>query len=151
MLSILAAAAVAAQPIPADFDLASLETPVVIEQPVYQTSETTYSNDPREATEWQAYNRGVEQRRIAFHVLNAGDLATTAYCLEVAENCEEANPIYGQHIERVVVGKVAQAVFYELMLDHLRDSGNRDAVRLFQWINITILGGVVVWNSTVIF
>ena len=97
----------------------------------------------------QPLRNGIEQRRIAFHVLNAADLGLTLYCLEAVDGCREQNPIYGQSKTRLVLGKVASAVIYELVLDHLRDSGDHNAVRWFQYGSIAITGGAVVWNLRV--
>jgi hypothetical protein len=148
MLSYLTAAAMTVQPLPVDFDLADT---VPVGQPVYQTGATTYSTDEREADQWRASNRGIEERRIAFHILNAADLATTLYCLEEVEGCHEANPLYGQSTEAIVMGKVVGAVAYELLLSHFRAKGDRDAVNILQYGSLVILGGVVAWNTTVIF
>jgi hypothetical protein len=34
---------------------------------------------------------------------------------------------------------------------HLRKSGDLEAVRIFQWSNIVLMGGVVTWNVSVLF
>ena len=147
MLNFLTAAAIAAQPIPTDFDLRN----IALDQGQYtHQTKSTINNHDLAVVERQEYNRGVEERRIVFHILNISDLGLTLYCLEKVNGCQELNPIYGQSKTRIVVGKVATAVIYELILDHLRDSGDRDAVRIFQWANIAIVGGVVVWNVSVI-
>jgi len=156
VLALLAAAAVAAQPIPTDFDLASVVTeeapPMVEVAPnVYTTDPETYNPDTPTPMEMDRINRGIEQRRIIYHVLNAADLGTTLYCLEIADNCREANPIYGQSPVRVVIGKVASAALYEWGLDRARDAGNYDFLRVMQYVHIGLLGGIVVWNASVIF
>ena len=148
MLSILSAAVVAVQPLPVDFDLADAA-------PVYEVSEDYYSTDPDFRPEDHGIitgrqDDGIEQRRVIFHVLNAADLATTVYCLEVANNCREANPLFGQNTELVIVGKLASAALYELALDRLRDRGDIQAVRVMQYGSIVILGGVVAWNIRVL-
>lgn len=135
-MSIILAAVAATTPVPADYRLPEAE-PVEIIVPV----------EGPVITERQ--DNGIEQRRIAFHALNAADLATTVYCIE-AHGCTEGNPLYGQHSERAVLGKVLTAVAYELLLDDLRDSGNLNAIRWFQYSSIVITGGVVAWNIKVL-
>jgi len=161
MLALLSAAAVAAQPvptevvnIPTDFDLATVtaQPPLVEVGPgIYTTDPEAYNPEDMTPNEIDGFYRGVQERRIAFHVLNLADAGTTLYCLNEVAGCTEVNPIYGGSQTAVVVGKVASAVIYEVTLDHLLDHASPDMVRLFQFVHMGILGGVVTWNATVIF
>ena len=89
----------------------------------------------------------VEERRIAFHVLNAADLATTLHCLNKVQGCREANPIYGQDRKKIIIGKVLTSVLYEVGLKKIP----QDQIPSYQYISIGIMGGVVAWNLKIIF
>jgi hypothetical protein len=134
--------------VPANFDLADIEP--VASPAVHEAGHVDIGPAQYGAISTRQ-NEAIEQRRVVFHVLNAADLATTIYCLEVADDCREANPIYGQRTELVVLGKVGSALIYEAVLTHLRKSGDLEAVRIFQWSNIVLMGGVVTWNVSVLF
>lgn len=149
MLTALAAASLAATPLPSDF---TLPAPVqTVEEPaptpedptagMYRIGKTKWTDDKQHADRIKQ----AKVRRALYHTLNAADLVTTVICLEARDNCREGNPIYGQSTELVVVGKVASAVVFEV----LRDKNGGNAVP--EWIAIGILGLVVGNNLTVVF
>lgn len=89
----------------------------------------------------------VEERRIAFHALNAADLATTLHCLNKVPGCREGNPLYGQDKTKIIIGKVLTSVLYEVGLSKIPDNQKS----AYQLISIGVMGSVVVWNCTIIF
>jgi hypothetical protein len=148
MLNILSATAVALQPIPIDYDLRDY---TFREQSNFAVTESpTRGVDTESITDRQIADRTMNRRRYAFHILNATDFGLTLYCLENQNGCREQNPIYGQSRTRVIVGKIASSMIYELILNELRNSGDREAIQVFQWATIAIQGSVVTWNITVV-
>lgn len=136
--------------------LAFIATPAAAQEIDFDLRDTLVQAGPPAYVEQiehihEDFHRGVEERRIAFHALNIADLATTAYCLEIADNCREANPIYGQSLLAVVAGKAVSAGLYEFGLSRLRESGaSHREIRRYQWIAIVINGAVVGWNIKVL-
>lgn len=141
-----------AAPIPLDY---TLPEPA----PVVQTVEEPVEADPA-AEDSELYRIGKDKwttdkavadrmkrakvRRVLYHTLNAADLATTIVCIE-APNCKEANPLYGQSIERAVAGKVLSAALFEVFRS--KDGGGE----VGEWIAIGLLTAVVGNNLTVVF
>jgi hypothetical protein len=145
----LAAASLAATPLPVDY---TLPEPVqTVEEPAPAIEDPTdkmYRIGPTKWTDSKRHYDAVQQaklRRVLFHSLNAADLATTIICLEARDDCRETNPIYGQSTERVIVGKVLTAALFELV--HDKDGGEA----IGEWLGIGILGLVVGNNLTVVF
>lgn len=143
---LLPIAAIAA-PVPLDYTLPE-PAPVVqtVEEPATEDPELYRIGKNKWTDEKEHYDRikRAHVRRVLYHTLNAADLATTVVCIK-APDCKEANPLYGQSIERAVAGKVLSAVLFEVFRS--KDGGGE----VGEWIAIGLLAAVVGNNLTVVF
>lgn len=145
---LLPIAAIAA-PVPLDYTLPEPAPVVQTVEPhadVSQEPETYRIGKNKWTTDKAVADRmkRAKVRRVLYHTLNAADLATTIVCIE-APNCKEANPLYGQSIERAVAGKVLSAALFEVFRS--KDGGGE----VGEWIAIGLLTAVVGNNLTVVF
>ena len=100
----------------------------------------------------RAWTPAIKRREIAFQMLNLIDGAQTVYCIHITEQCHEANPVWGRHpsVEKIVGIKLASGVVHYFTTDYLAKHDPK-AAAFFQWASIGLQGGVVAWNTKVMF